>query len=183
MPATHILIDTNVYLRLAKTIRPFLGQTFGEKPYLLSVIPELNQELTSKRLQTEFAWVEQVEHILERRFFPNLSRSNKKGIAFNFDFLWDHVASELPGPSPIDTTYIAYALELDCLLVTDDQNMLKLARAFGAKTLCTLELLHLMLKQNHITLQTITSLVSYWEYSNDLPANFRKDYRRLFRIT
>lgn len=180
MPATHILIDTNTYLRLAKTIRPFLGQTFADPPYLLSVIPELNLELINNRLQTMFNWVAELEHKMERSFYPKLSRANKKGIINTFEFLWDHVTSALPGPSRVDTIYIAYALELDCLLVTDDQNMQQLAKVFGVKSLSTLELLQLMLEHSHITLQTITSLVNYWKYNKDLPANFHKDYLRLF---
>ena len=32
MPATHVLLDTNSYLRLARSIRPLLGQQFGDQP-------------------------------------------------------------------------------------------------------------------------------------------------------
>ena len=50
MPSARILLDTNTYLRLAKTIRPLLGQPFGKPQTMLTVIPELHQELASKRL-------------------------------------------------------------------------------------------------------------------------------------
>ncbi|MEX2131237.1 MAG: DNA-binding protein [Pseudohongiellaceae bacterium] len=158
MPATHILLDTNAYLRLARTIRPLLGQALGEVPYLLSVIPELNKELASNRLQTTFTWVEAQELAAERRFFPQLSRANRKSIKDNFDFLWDHVTTALPGPSRVDATYIAYALELNCKLVTDDRLMRQLAKDFGASTLSTLELLKLMLEQKHSLCRTSPAL-------------------------
>ena len=180
MPATHILLDTTCFLRLARSIRPLLGQQFGDQPYVLSVIPELNKELTSKRLQTEFSWIEAEELVVERGFFPQLSRANRKGIKTTFDFLWDHVATALPGPSRVDTTFVAYAIELNCLLVTDDQAMRQLASAFGARTWCTLELMRLMLDTGNISPHSIQALVAYWEYESDLPANFQSDFARLF---
>lgn len=44
MAQAKYLIDTNSYLRLARSIRPLLGATFGAKPTCLYVIPELNVE-------------------------------------------------------------------------------------------------------------------------------------------
>jgi predicted nuclease of predicted toxin-antitoxin system len=40
------------------------------------------------------------------------------------------VQTELPGPSKVDTWYIAYAIELGIPVVTDDQDMTELAIAF-----------------------------------------------------
>lgn len=180
MPATHILLDTNSYLRLARTIRPLLGQSFGDAPYLLSVIPQLNEELGYSRLQHEFAWVNDDGLAAERQFFPQLSRANKRGCKQNLAFIRAYVQSDLPGPSEIDATYVAYALELNCLLVTDDQLMQQLARDFDVRLMSTLELLRLMLDAGHINRDLIDGLVNYWRYDNDLPANFSKDFKRLF---
>ncbi len=51
MAQSKILVDTNAYLRLAKTIRPLLFMPFGENEYCLYILPELNEELKSHKLQ------------------------------------------------------------------------------------------------------------------------------------
>ena len=111
MPQSKILVDTNAYLRLAKTIRPLLFMPFGDNEYCL---------------------------------------------------------------------YIAYALELSVPVVTDDQDMTQLAKAFDAQVMPTLELLRIMLDSGHTDKKTISGLIEYWKYFSDMPANFKADYRRLF---
>lgn len=48
MTQSKILVDTNAYVRIAKTIRPLLFCEFGENQYCLYIIPELNNELQNK---------------------------------------------------------------------------------------------------------------------------------------
>lgn len=109
-----------------------------------------------------------------RQFAPSIQQT--------FGYLWDHVQSELPGPSRVDALYIAYALELDIPLVTDDQDMTALAHAFDAKVMPTLELLKIMLDCGHTDMKTIQALCDHWKYMSDLPANFHADYQRLFTM-
>ena len=45
MPQSKILVDTNSYLRLAKSIRPLLFVPFGDKEYCLYILSELNEKL------------------------------------------------------------------------------------------------------------------------------------------
>ena len=52
MPQAKILVDTNAYLRLAKTIRPLLFVPFGVKEFCLYILPELNHELENRKLQS-----------------------------------------------------------------------------------------------------------------------------------
>lgn len=88
--------------------------------------------------------------------------------------------TELPGPSRIDALYIAYALELDVPVVTDDQDMTELAKVFDAQVMPTLELLKIMLENGHTDMKAIDGLIDYWKYFSDMPANFKADYQRLF---
>ncbi len=180
MPQSKILVDTNVYLRLAKTITPLLFVPFGEVEYCLYILPELNTELESRKLQSQFYWINEKEYEANRKHFPAIGRKQKKSIEQTFDFLWDHVQTELPGPSKIDTLYIAYSIEMDVPVVTDDQDMIDLAKAFDAKVISTLELLKIMLDCGHTDMKTIDGICDYWRYISDLPANFKKDYKRLF---
>ncbi|HDX8819794.1 MAG: DNA-binding protein [Klebsiella michiganensis] len=180
MPQTKILVDTNAYLRLAKSIRPLLFVPFGDDEYCLYILPELNEELTARKLQSKFPWVDEDEFAENRMHFPNIARKQKKTIHQTFEYVWDHVQTELPGPSRVDALYIAYALELGAPVVTDDQDMTKLAEVFEAQVMPTLELLKIMLDSGHTDMKTIRGIVEYWEYFADIPANFKTDYQRIF---
>jgi len=182
MSQTKILVDTNTYLRLAKTIHPLLFAPFGDNEYCLYVLPELNGELDGNKLQSKFYWVTEEKFFENRKHFPNVSKKQKKSIDQTFEHLWDHVQTELPGPSRVDALYIAYGIELDIAVVTDDQDMSELARNFDAVVMSTLELLKMMLDCGHINMTTIDGLCQYWQHVADLPANFRADYRRLFTV-
>jgi len=90
------------------------------------------------------------------------------------------VQDELPGPSRVDALIIAYAIELNVPVVTDDQDMTVLAETFDAKVIPTLELLRIMFDCEHTDMKTINGLCDYWRYITDLPSNFNSDYHRLF---
>lgn len=151
MPQSKILVDANAYLRLAKTIRPLLFEPFGNNAYCLYILPELNKELEGRKLQSKFSWVDDEEFSENRKHFPNSGRKQKNSVKQTFGYVWDHVQTALPGPSRVDAWYIAYAIELDVPVVTDDQDM-----------------------------KTIDSLCDYWRYISDLPANFKSNYKHLF---
>ncbi|MDP1930869.1 MAG: DNA-binding protein [Gammaproteobacteria bacterium] len=138
MPHSKILVDTNSYLRLAKTIRPLLFVPFGENEYCLYILPELNEELNGRKLKSKFQWVEEQEYVENRKHFPTVSRKQLQSIHQTFAYIWDHVQTELPGPSRIDALYIAYALELAIPLVTDDRDMTELASVFDVQVMPTL---------------------------------------------
>lgn len=180
MAQSKILVDTNSYIRLAKTIHPLLFQSFGDVEYCLYVLPELNKELASHKLENRFHWINDAEYCANRKRFPTMSRAQRNSITSTFEFVWDHVKSDLPGPSRVDALYITYAIELDYPVVTDDQDMITLATIFGAKTLSTMELLRMMLDSQHIAEATAKALFEYWRHITDLPANFTADRRRLF---
>lgn len=82
--------------------------------------------------------------------------------------------------SEVDIICLAHGHVLDIDVITDDTDMLEVAAAFGIKTKKTLELLHLMLECKHTDITQIRQIVAYWEYISDKPANFRRDYIRIF---
>ncbi|ABN63815.1 PIN domain-containing protein [Shewanella baltica] len=180
MPQSKILVDTNTYLRLAKTIKPLLFMPFGVNEYCLYILPELNKELGTRTLQSKFPWVEEQEFSENRKHFPSIGRKQKKSIEHAFEFIWEHVQTELPGPSKVDALYVAYALELGVPLITDDQDMAELAKVFDVQVMSTLELLKIMLDCGHTDMKTIDGLCDYWRYISDMPARFHFDYKRLF---
>ncbi len=180
MAQTKILIDTNSYIRLARTIHPLLFQPFGEDEYCLYVLPELNKELANHKLESKFHWINDEEYSANRKRFPTISRGQKTSIKSTFDYVWDYVKSDFPGPSRVDVTYIAYAIELEVPVVTDDQDMIGLAHVFDVKTMPTLALLRIMLDCEHINKKKIQALFEHWRHITDLPANFAADSLRWF---
>lgn len=180
MAQSKILVDTNCYLRLAQSIKPLLFVPFGDKEYCLYVIPELNKELEQRHLKHKFPWIDEPEYRSDRDHHPTVSRKQKRSIQDTFDYVWDHVETELPGPSRVDALYIAYAIELDVHVVTDDEDMIALAEAFDAKVMRTLELLNLMLDADHIDMGKVRAIVSYWRHVGDTPARLKRQYRTLF---
>jgi len=64
--------------------------------------------------------------------------------------------------------------------VTDDADMIEVAKEFNISTYKTLELLKLMMDNDFITMRQIISIASYWIYQNDTPKSYRKDFKRLF---
>ncbi len=180
MARSHILVDTNTYLRLAKSIKPLLGVPFGQEAFCLTIIPELNDELAGKRLQSKFHWIDDDEYLAERTYFPQLSKKQKKEVDRGFDVIWDYVTTEFPGPSRVDVRYVAYAAELECVLVTDDQDMGELAATFGLQVIPTLQLLKMLVDCGHVPLETAKGLLDYWRYLDDVPANFARDCRKFF---
>ena len=106
MPQSKVLVDTNSYLRLARSIHPLLFQTFGKDEYCLYVLPELDEEFSkSQRLKNTFSWTEEKEYRQNRQHFPVVSKKQKKEIETAFDYIWDHIISVEKGPSPVDATY------------------------------------------------------------------------------
>ncbi len=180
MAQSKILLDTNTYIRLAQTIRPLLFNAFGENEYCLYILPELNSELKNYRLKNKFPWVEEDEYIENRQFFPKVSNKEKRSIDNTFVHVWELVQTELPGPSKVDALYIAYSVELDIPVVTDDLDMTELAKEFEVNTMTTLELLKIMLDSDHTDMRTICSLRDYWLHIRDRPANLEEDFVRLF---
>ncbi|OPY89227.1 MAG: hypothetical protein A4E71_00049 [Smithella sp. PtaU1.Bin162] len=182
MPQAKILIDSNVYFRLAESIHPLLQTEFGKERHCLYVIKELQSEYDrSPRLESTFYWVNKPKYKKNRACELNLSRKDKQTLIQVNDFIKNHARDLYPDVSKVDIAALANAYVLDIPVVTDDSEMLKLAADFNIKTLKTLELLKLMLDCQHIKITVVRQIASYWNYSGDLPKSFESDYKRLFK--
>lgn len=181
MAQKKILLDSNVYFRLAKEIHPLLFREFSEDRHCLYVLKDLQDEYDrSRRLQTRFPWVDEPEYKANRCKPPVLSRKEKADVATAEDVMWDVVQTELPGPSRIDVRNLAWAYVLRMPLVTDDEDLKKLAAIFEVSVMSTLQLLRLMLDCSHVTMDDIRRIAAFWSWLGDLPGRFRTEYRRLF---
>jgi hypothetical protein len=181
MPQSKLLIDTNVYFRLAQSIRPLLKEEFGVPKYCLYVIKELQDEFNKNpRLRNSFPWVNDPEYTENRTHLLQLSRKEKNETKIAFDFIFDHARDEYPGVSRVDVVGLAHAYVLDIPVITDDGDMLALASDFEIKTLKTFGLLKLMLDCRHIDMVKVREISGYLVHQNDRPKDFKADYKRLF---
>jgi len=132
-------------------------------------------------LRKKFSWVNEDEYFYNRQKRISISRAEKRQIELTIEYLVNYKITNNLGISKIDIRCLAQGYVQNIPVVTDDTDMLEVAKVFGIRTIKTLELMALMLDCGHIKMKKIREIVTYWEYIGDKPANFRKDYKRLFR--
>jgi predicted nucleic acid-binding protein len=182
MGQSKILLDTSTYLRLAQSIHPLLGNSFGNENYTLYIHKEIDIELKrSSRLQTKFYWIEQEQYIQNRRKRLVLSKQKQTDIENTYEHVWQYQKDIGLSLSREDIYCIATSLEETINLVTDDQDMIKTCKEFGVTVLSTLQLLRLMLDNKRIDNTIVKQIVDYWKYEKDIPANFNSEFKLLFK--
>lgn len=181
MARSRILVDSNAYFRLAKSIQPLLGQQFGVACYSLCVLKELDAEyFQSSKLQTKFSWVEDREFRLNRannRLGPGRHRQD---VSIAIGVLKAYCRSNAVSLSSVDISYLAHGFVLDMPIVSDDEPMLEVAKEHAVPTMHTVELLALMLECRHIDIAKVRSIAKYLRYERDLPRTFTAMYKGLF---
>lgn len=182
MAQSKVLLDSNAYFRLARSIHPLLFMEFGHQRYCLYVINELDEEFErNPRLRSKFYWVRENKYVENRKFELTISRKEKNLIKQAYDFIKNHAIGEDYGTSSIDIRAVATAYVLSIPLVTDDSDMLLLAQDYNVETWKTLDLLKIMFDLGHIDFEKIREIASYLKYEEDLPKDFKRDYFRLFQ--
>lgn len=187
MAQTKIIVDSNSYFRLAQNIHPLLCQPFGVEDFTLYMHADLTNEIRgSSRIQNRFHWIEESRYSSNRNRSISLSKEQKREIEETFDFMWEHVNDEFldergKGPSRVDTKMVATAVVLGIRLVTDDQDMIELAKTYGVHQITSLELMKLMLDCGHIDDAKVDQVVEQWIYDKDTPyAKWREEFKRVF---
>ena len=183
MPQTKILVDSNSYFRLAQNLHPLLSNPFGQKSYTLYAHTDLTEEFKrTARLQTKFDWFTEPKYVENRMRPLQLGAKERKAIDLTFSYMWEHVQEEKLGPSRVDVRILATAAECNILLVTDDQDLLKMGDMYGIHCLCSLELMRLMYDAKHIKRSNVERVVEQWVFDRDEPASFKSDLRKYFGV-
>ena len=178
-----ILIDTNTYLRLAEVLDPLLlSHIPGEDGGELWILPDLYKELNrSPRLRHDFSWTASPEMVENRkRCRWRLDSDTKNQIESAYKFALRLSQETQNGASPFDIRCLAYGYVLGILVITDDTDMRALADELEVATTNTLGLLKRMLDAGVCDMNKVRSVVKYWIAVDDLPANYRSDFHRLF---
>jgi len=82
--------------------------------------------------------------------------------------------------SRVDIWCLAYGYVFNIPVVTDDTDMIQLGQMFGVQMMKMVELLRLMLDEEHINMDKIEEIAQYLQYSDDLPKSFKHDYKKVF---
>lgn len=129
MQACNIILDSCSYFRLAQNIQPLLKNVFGKEKHCLGVIKELDEEYgKNPTLRHKFYWVNQKEYIDNRENCLKPTRAQSADINHAFFFIRDFARDERIGVSNVDIMGLSYAYVLEISIVTDDEDMLVVAR-------------------------------------------------------
>jgi predicted nucleic acid-binding protein len=180
MAQSKILLDTNSYFRLAKSIHPLLGRAFGKNKYALYVSEDVQKEFDrNPSLKNKFVWVSEAEYKINRQKKITLSNNQRTEYESARDFLVQ-LAKETIALEDING--IAYAQVLDIPLVTDDREMANLAKDLELKVYSTVELLKLMVSEKFIGMKKVREIAQYLKCIDDWPSKFDRDYKRVFKV-
>jgi len=181
MRQTKILVDSCSYFRLAKSIHPLLGIPFGESNYALYLNEYMEvQYKKSPRLIGKFPWITEQEYVQNRKMKLNLSAENKKEIERAYSFIKETQESMELKLLYDDIYCLSYAYVLGISLVSDDSGVKDVAHIYDVDIMSSLELLKLMFECKFIDEAKIIETVEFWMYNNDIPINFRNDFRNCF---
>jgi hypothetical protein len=166
-----ILLDSNAYLRIANSFHPLLHDDFGDKCFVLYLIPEFQKEFNKNpRLKNKFGWVNKPEYIENRKTHRlRKTREQSEQIEITYSYLWNYNIVEDIGASRVDVRALSYGTVLKVPVVTDDRDMTRLAQVFNIETWGLLDLLKIMRASHRINWGEIRSLLEYLEYMKDLP--------------
>jgi hypothetical protein len=185
-PPRVLLLDSNAYFRLARTLHPLLAPPFGTSPrYSLMILAELDREYrSSNRLRTKFEWVNGREYQADRAAhrYETAGKSTRQ-VDMAFSFLEAHARAEAINVSPEDLRALAVGHARNFVVVTDDAGMKRLADAFEIECWSVLKLLRLMQTEARIALDDVRQAIEYMVEANDLPMGrdrFRSEYRAYF---
>lgn len=187
---TLVLLDTNIYLRLAKRIKPLLGREFGQKQYVPTILKVVEDEVRrSGRLKFQYPWFDRND-LAEERLAKSvrLSKGERAAVEAAKSFLIQHVQENAEvfttrlrsPPSPTDCFILAFGQIRPAIVVTDDLGMHKLAVDFEIPVWHGYELLKKMLTARTIDANLIRDLYLALETNGDLPDEWKRNKHTTF---
>lgn len=187
---TEVLLDTNIYLRLAKRIRPAVGRQFGQVPYVLVILKAVEDEVhRSPRLKFHNPWFDEPEFAQERLAkHKRLSADDKTAMALVQDVLRGMVQMEVDKytshgchpPGATDCWLLAYAQVKNAVVVTDDLGMHTLASEAGLRVWHGFELLAKLKTARVVNGDLIREIYDALERNDDMTETWRQAKHREF---
>lgn len=175
---TLVLLDTNIYLRLAKRIRPMLGVKFGYKEYVVTILKDVEDEVhRNSALRFKYPWFDADDIAAERMATQvRLSKEEKATLEITQSVLYGTVQSDIlrytsdrrSPPSPTDCRVLAFGQIRPAIVVTDDLGMHALANDFGIPIWHGPDLLSKMLSAKKVSNDLVREIYAALEDNRDL---------------
>lgn len=180
--ASQLLIDSNSYFRLARVIKPFLGVGFGEPPYAIYVISQLDEEFSkSQRLINKFSWVDEAEYRTNRTGNCLGLGIGKFEMTQTVNFMKDHKYHRGLGVSKVDIIVLAVAYLLEIAIISDDIDIQEMAKDFDmCECMSSLEVLYWLYCEGIMSLKDVKVTVKLWRQEKDLPMGFKAFVDKFF---
>lgn len=171
--ATHLLVDSCSYFRLARVIEPLLGVEFGEPPFTILVIPELDQEFgKSPNLQVKFPWVNEQVYMRNRVSNVLVPGCSAFDLRETTKFFKDYKYTKGLGVSKVDIKVLVVAYLSTTTVISDDKDVQQMAKDFGmSECMTSLEVLVWFFEEEILTLQEVKIIVRGWKAEKDLPTS------------
>ena len=182
-----VLLDTNVYLRLAKRVRPLLGKDFGQKHYRLTILKDVENEVKqSRRLKFYFPWFSEDDFKNERdhhqfRLRPNEKEDLERATNLLRQWVLSHEENYKTPPSPVDCKILAFGQIKEAIAVSDDLSMHTLAAEFDLEIWHGHELLRKMQAAKFIDADLIREAYEALENNGDLPRTWKEVKHTTFK--
>ena len=187
------LVDTNSYVRIAKSTQVILGD-HGQLE--LRLIPEIANECNrSTRLKNVASWLTHPPHPqIRQNWTLQLDAQSKKSIKeAKFDLkdalddCLENFAEKRKAKgdfrnvlSAADLAIFFTAYALGAGMVTDEGPLTHACREFDVPHYTSLELLKHLNDTQVISSALVSSIVKFWQYEDDAPSNWKKQYIKLF---
>lgn len=172
-----VIMDSCVYFRLARTLRPLLNRPkFGPPPpYSLFIVSFLFKEYQrSPKLKSKFEWLMQPEFLADRAaktYTPKGKNSKKVQLAQTFvTGLTPPISGRTLSEADIWAIAVVVAMsDKGFVLVTDDELMRQTAAMLAIPCWGVLDLLKELEASGNITSELTDHAVDYMRETNDLP--------------
>lgn len=184
-----VLLDTNIYLRLAKRIRPLLGSPFGQESYVVTILKDVEDEVhKSSTLQYYYPWFENADLANERLAARvRLTEQERKSLQTSQSILHGSVKGDMRylvegrhPPSPTDCRVLAFSQIRTSVIATDDLGMHILASDFGIIVWHGYELIKRMLDANKINEALVREIYDALENNGDMTKSWKTAKHTVF---
>lgn len=184
-----VLLDTNIYLRLAKRVRPLLGSPFGAEAYVITILKDVEDEVhKNSTLQYYYPWFDNAEFVNERLSKQfRLSDADKQKLKTTQSVLHGSVKGDKrflfdgrSPPSPTDCKVLAFSQIRTSIIVTDDIGMHILAGDFGISVWHGYELIRKMFDANQIDANLLRDIYQALENNGDMTKSWKDAKHTIF---
>lgn len=178
------LIDSNTYFRLGDNLCPLFPKiiTLGKESFCTCILGGTFQEyLYQHRLRSKFDWVFNTRQVVDRKQGRlRIQKHEASSIRITKDFVFEGSKEMGLGCSPFDAECLATAMEKNLVLVTDDLDLVSLAKEYDCPVLSSIQLLGLLYENSQISKQDIVDTIDIWIWLEDLPSQWQQDYSSVF---